>query len=644
MARHPVVLLAGGPSLASPLRQAGAMMLTVGNEPAEQVARIAEETARAGQDYGIVIAAPSPALMAWAQVQIGQGHSVVFLAATPLNGLAPAAKQLSLPVCIDDILVALGTDAVGGPVGATKVAPDLTTSDGPSAPWGNHNAQPAPAQAPAPQAPAPQAPAPQAPAPQAPAPQAPAPQAVPAQLAPDAMHWGGPIPRPGLPRPPAGPAGVLGPTGPDGAEVDGADVDGADVDGAEVVLTGPGPFDATAEQGSAEQGSADLVSLDGLEPVEPDWAADGWQFAVPEASSTPEPASYEPASYEPASAPAPSPAPATPVQPAERAQVFSVPSSTVATPGPAPQGPLPGPGMVTDQVFTRPAPGASANLVLAPVIIPFAGKGGVGKSTFAMALAQRASTTGAMRVVLVDANAGQGDQRKYLRVGQAYLPSIVDTVISGDPARGLVGPQRLSATRQAGLPNLGFGVVLAPTDSQADSGLVTPEVYTRVVQAMRSMSDLVIVDTQIVEAKDDSGMVDRFMVPELLAGAWGLGLSDTSVGVDNLLHRLYTFSARGIGPERLMVALNKVEESSGLNQEAMVRLTERYAAWMGSVAMDSTVATAFESGTIPTSAELAGLLDRVLWRVTGLDAFSPKQKPAKPANKRRWRFPWARRT
>jgi intein/homing endonuclease len=262
----------------------------------------------------------------------------------------------------------------------------------------------------------------------------------------------------------------------------------------------------------------------------------------------------------------------------------------------------------------------------------------VHNSTAALALAQQAAAAG-LKAVVVDANRGQGDLRKYLRVGQAYLPSVVDAAVSGDPERAITSPERLAATRPSGLPALAFGVVLAPTDAQADPALVTPDVYRSVVRAVRGAADLVVVDTQIVEAADTSGMVERFLVPELLAGAWGLGLSDTSVGVDNLLRRLYMLSARGVGPERLMVALNRVEAQSGLNQEAMVRLMQPYATWMGAVGMDPAVATAFESGAIPASPELAALLDRVLARVTGLSAFAPEQKGggAKTAKtRRRW--------
>jgi intein/homing endonuclease len=261
----------------------------------------------------------------------------------------------------------------------------------------------------------------------------------------------------------------------------------------------------------------------------------------------------------------------------------------------------------------------------------------VHNSTLALSLGEQASSLG-LRSIVVDANRGQGDLRKYLRVNQAYLPSVVDAATSGDPTRAITTPERLAAARPAGLPVPSFATVLAPTDTQVDPSLVTPEVYREVVGAVRGLADLVIVDTQIVEATDIGGMVDDFMVPELVSGAWGLGISDPSVGADNLLRRIYMLSARGVGPARLMVCLNRVEPSSGLNQEAMARLVEPYATWMGAIGIDPHITTAFESGAIPTSPALEELLGRVLGRVTGIAPVTRAQPVEDKPKKRLFRW------
>src|SRR5579875_3748665 len=565
----PTVLLVGCPDLAGPLRAANVAVLSDGREDQGVVAQRADEARRAGHDYAVVMARPSPVLVAWAQAQAAQGHRVVILAEPGQQAASlPSATVLSLPTYIDDLLGALGTKAVGGVVGSAEISVDLPVQP--------TQHRPGLGLGPVAYLPEPEAGA-------------------------EPEDWGGPVAY--QPEPEAG---------------------------------------AEPEDWGGQPG---IVPLDDLADV----ADVAWQFAVPEAS--PEVPTGREAGLEAGPEPATKPE-AVPVAGQPTGDLYSPTKpgpaqSVTARPAPVPR-PTIGPGskvdnqhnrLASDEVFRRQA-AARHDERMAPLVICFAGKGGVGKSTLALALANRATSAG-LKAVVVDANRGQGDLRKYLRVGQAWLPSVVDAAVSGDPQRALATPERLMATRPSGLPSLAFGAVLAPTDSQADPALVTPDVYRSVVRAMRQSAGIVVVDTQIVEAADTSGMVERFLVPELLAGAWGLGLSDTSVGVDNLLRRLYMLSARGVGAERLMVALNRVEPESGLNQEAMARLVEPYAAWMGAVGMDTAIATAFESGGIPASQELAALLDRILWRLTGLDAFSPERKA--PASKgRKWRWPWQR--
>jgi hypothetical protein len=277
------------------------------------------------------------------------------------------------------------------------------------------------------------------------------------------------------------------------------------------------------------------------------------------------------------------------------------------------------------------------------VIICFAAKGGVGKSTLTLSLGELASSLG-MRALVVDANRGQGDLRKYLRVNQAYLPSIIDAATSGDPSRAITTPERLASARPSGLPVPSFSTVLAPTDAQFDPALVTPAVYKEVLEAVRGLADLVIVDTQIVEAADIGGMVDEFMIPELLGDAWGLGISDTSPGADNLLRRIYNFHAKGVHPDRLMVAVNRAEPSSRLNLDAMMHLVEPYATWMGAINTNPSITTAFEGGAIPSSPAMDDLLGRVIERVTGVKyvvASKPNDQGEQQAKKRL--FGWKRK-
>lgn len=106
-------------------------------------------------------------------------------------------------------------------------------------------------------------------------------------------------------------------------------------------------------------------------------------------------------------------------------------------------------------------------LGLAPVVIVFAAKGGVGKTSFSLTLAERAVGVGALsRVVVVDGNRGQGDVRKYLRLSSANLPTMYDAALSGNPKQAIIGPRYLQQHRDPRLPDLGFGVVMAPRNGQ----------------------------------------------------------------------------------------------------------------------------------------------------------------------------------
>lgn len=275
------------------------------------------------------------------------------------------------------------------------------------------------------------------------------------------------------------------------------------------------------------------------------------------------------------------------------------------------------------------APGGRPPGTKAPVIISFAAKGGVGKTTAASALAQRAVQVGGIRkVVLIDMNRGQGDIRKNLRLDRP-LRSIYDAALAGEPKSAVISPRRLAEARHPSLPKLGFGVVLAPQDDQADPSVVTTQVYRDVIDYARSTSDLVIVDTQIIEGTDTSGLIDGIVVPVLSRDGWGLALSDTSMtGVDNLLKRLRMWSVAGVSRDRMLFALNRANADSGLNTEVLRRIYSGLAVPIGTIPQDGMLAAGFETGQLPHNhPDMARVLDEVLFRVTGLEAFDPANHP-----------------
>ena len=272
---------------------------------------------------------------------------------------------------------------------------------------------------------------------------------------------------------------------------------------------------------------------------------------------------------------------------------------------------------------------------LCPVVVVCAAKGGVGKSTLAISLAQRAATAGGIdRVVVVDANRGQGDLRKYLRVGASRLPSVYDAALADDPRVAIVTPGRLNSERDQSLPEVGFAAALAPPRDQADPNVVTAEVYRRVVEVAREAAGLVVVDTQIVEASDTSGIIDGVVVPLLAGGgAWGLGVADDSrPGLDNLLGWI-SANAHRFGETRWLVAINRVSPTSPMSTELAERVVSRYGVLVGVAHEDPGVKASSAVAAAPTDPEVLAVIDEVLWRVVGTPAFDPAVRA--PAAKER---------
>jgi Mrp family chromosome partitioning ATPase len=285
---------------------------------------------------------------------------------------------------------------------------------------------------------------------------------------------------------------------------------------------------------------------------------------------------------------------------------------------------------------------ASTKTRLAPALVVLAGKGGVGKSSAAAAIAGRAASSGVegfRRVVLVDANRGQGDIARFLRVAGAGLPSVYDAAISGDPAAALCLPDRVNSARPAGLGAVDFAVALAPADDQADPAVVTADVYRSVIGYARAHADLVVVDTQIVEAVDTSGLIDHLVVPLLVDGAWGLGIADQSApGFDNLVRRLNRFSESGVNAARLMVGFNRLRPDTTVSDEALRRAVAPWAAFIGAAVNDPEVAAMLDLAQLPPPGPYRELMDAVLHRVSGLAVFAPDQcgDSRPPRRPRRW--------
>lgn len=275
------------------------------------------------------------------------------------------------------------------------------------------------------------------------------------------------------------------------------------------------------------------------------------------------------------------------------------------------------------------APGQSALVSLpesdrARVIVCFAGKGGVGKTSSALLIAQRAAESG-MRVALIDMNRGQGDIRSYLRLDSQSLSTIYNAALTGNPADAVLDPDQVNAARHSSLPKLGFAVVLAPPADFADPTVVTAEVYGQVLGLLQQKADLVVVDTQITEARDTSGLIDRVVVPAMNLGAFGFGVTDLSKpGMENLLSRTRDFTTRGVARDRLLLAVNKVSGFSAADRKVVESRFTDLAHFVGAIGEDSKLAESLNSGHVDTSIKsVRPILDLVLLRVTGREVFNP---------------------
>ena len=260
---------------------------------------------------------------------------------------------------------------------------------------------------------------------------------------------------------------------------------------------------------------------------------------------------------------------------------------------------------------------------LGAAVILYGGKGGVGRTTLALLLSQRASEAG-QRVVFVEMKAGFSDARSFLRVGDPTLPTAEVASTEGREPEAVIPADRLNSARRSGLEPIGFAAILAaPSTMRRDA---VGAAYARAIAYSRSRADLVVVDTQIPDQDDDLRLTGTVVMPAVQAGAWCLGVTDASTpGREDLLERTKEFVSRGVSRHRLLLAYN---QAPFLTAEGLDRVSsgfDEYGTFAGAAGCDPALASAMDDGGLPTSnPAVAELLDSVLFRVTGADAFLRK--------------------
>lgn len=344
-----------------------------------------------------------------------------------------------------------------------------------------------------------------------------------------------------------------------------------------------------------------VVSVDSQE----DWFAENPPEdapAAPVAAPLPAPAAGGLRPWRPTVAPA-TPAPVAPQMPAPTpavaisapAPVFVAPAPVEApTPAPAPM-PRPVPATAPAPVIDRPAPVPRPAPVARPVpvapvveddewlavaptntftvsanrratvVIVGSGKGGVGKTTVSAAVAQTAAEQG-LTVLLIDGNRGQADLASNLRVGTVSFPTIADN-LSGraDWSQVVATPEIINSIRsKRQLSGVGFHFLAGP--SPAKAGQVDEDLYRAAIEWARDQFDLVVIDTQILDATDTTRLWSHVFTSLLRQGAWLVGIAGLNMaGAKNLSDRMRSLAERGVDPAHMFALINGYSADSGIN-------------------------------------------------------------------------------
>lgn len=337
-------------------------------------------------------------------------------------------------------------------------------------------------------------------------------------------------------------------------------------------------------------------------------------------------------------------APVTPVAPAPAPQQYPsvpLPHATPVTfsgpghtqPSSAPPAVAPAPRHVAPQ--QAPSAGMRIGTKRGEVIVCGAGKGGVGKTSATLLCADVAAEMG-LQAIVIDANRGQADIRKYLRLGDAPLPSAYDAYATGNPASAVLMPHDYAHLRTAAMLDVpDFGIVLGPPSDFADPRFVSANVYGEIIDYARSIADVVIIDSQIVEAYR-SDLWENTLIPMLGGDAWFVAITDESgPGISNLAERLTEMRRAGVNPARTLVLASAFLE---FNDGDIAYFHEKFGdlgTLVGSTGVDDDFLMAMNSGRILSdSPSIRPAIDSILLRVTGrADLFGAKSPAAAAAAK-----------
>jgi MinD-like ATPase involved in chromosome partitioning or flagellar assembly len=277
------------------------------------------------------------------------------------------------------------------------------------------------------------------------------------------------------------------------------------------------------------------------------------------------------------------------------------------------------------------------------VIAVAVSKGGSGKSTLALNLGVWAGLRlrqAGKTVCVVDANYQQADIGKQLH---RYTPNIVTLAknpLDQDPQR--IGQHILH------MPNLHTSFLLGPTGvDDANPLWITPELYAHAVEVLRSLYDVILIDTPVAEFHHD--MFDRFVIP--YADYIAVPVTPDIVtlqNTDNWLQGICQSAhqgGKGFDRDRIGIILNMAQDGVGMGEAEVQR---NLAGWnfLGSVPASKVWQAARNEEEIVATrnyAEVNAAFSRILGSITQDPDILAGGVQAAPENVKRSKWPLKKR-
>lgn len=170
--------------------------------------------------------------------------------------------------------------------------------------------------------------------------------------------------------------------------------------------------------------------------------------------------------------------------------------------------------------------------------------------------------------------------------------------------------------------------------------MITPTLYGDVIDYARSIADVVVVDTQIVEATSNrTDLWNQAVIPMLGGEAWLVAITDDSPGVANLHERLGELRRDGVQPARTLILASQYLDFGREEIEYFQREFGDLGEFIGNTGIDDDFAAQMNLGRINIhSTAMSPALNAILLRATGrADLFDVQparpSKPTKPAGK-----------